>query len=246
MTQLAIGSTPSFSESASDMTAPENFAWACEISLTPPCLVATGEGYLSTSREDPQARGVPSDIVQGRHPGFLLSASTLLEVHDDQSSRWVVLERDDKAPSYPGMWQFPAGRLSPCELPLQCAMRELVEEVRLFDDNEPLPFAEALYRVGGDEFDWLTCDSVHVGLRARHVFYESTVEFYYHATLKVPDVGRVRAEDNEPYGRQVRLLSTLEVEELIRAGKMCPSSAMLWAKFQAEKRALGTARTGRG
>lgn len=218
-----------------DMTASEHFAWASDIGLTPPCLVALGEGYLSTDNNDPSARGVPADIVQGRHPGFLLSASTLLEVHDDQSSRWVVLERDDKAPTYPGMWQFPAGRLSPGELPLQCAMRELLEEVRLFDGDEPLPFADALYRVGGDEFDWLTRDHVHVGLRARQVFYESTVEFFYHATLKVRDVGRVRAEDNEPYGRRVRLLSEHEVNELIRADKMSPSSALPWAKFWLEK-----------
>jgi len=219
------------------MTASEHFAWASDIDLTPPCLVTIGEGYLSTDKNDPNARGVPADIVQGRHPGFLLSASTVLEVHDDQSSRWVVLERDDKAPTYPGMWQFPAGRLSPGELPLQCAMRELSEEVRIFDGEGPLPFEAALYRVGGDEFDWLSGDHVHVGLWARRVFYESTVEFFYHATLKVRDVGRVRAEDNEPYGRQVRLLSDLEVEGLIRREKMCPSSALLWIKFQAEKHA---------
>lgn len=214
----------------------ERFTWATEVSLIPPFLIATGPGYLVMDPvKDPEAIGAPTDIVNGKLSGFLLSAATLLEVQDSEQSRWVMLERDARAPSYPHHWQFPSGRIGPDELPLQCAMRELAEEVRLTYEGVHLPFADVLYRVGGDEYDWLTQDSVHVGIRARQVFYENTVEFYYHATLQVRNVEDVQAFDNEAYGRTVKLLEESEVDALVETGKVCPASALQWSAFKSER-----------
>jgi 8-oxo-dGTP pyrophosphatase MutT (NUDIX family)/predicted GNAT family acetyltransferase len=209
----------------------EKFAWARSIRLESPYHIKVGEGYLCMKPEaDPQAIGRPKDIVNGLLPGHLISAGTILKVVDEQNnSKWLMLKRDEGAPSYPGHWQFPAGRMSVGETPLECARRELIEEVRLTSKGELLDLAQANYSLGHETYAWEGSDGVTQAVAGQHIFYDNTVDFYFIATIKVPDLNDVLAFDNEPYGRVVKLLTEEEITSMVQSGRaVCPASAMQW------------------
>lgn len=69
-----------------------------------------------------------------RHPG----GAGILPVHADGT---VSLIRQFRPATDSQLLEIPAGRLNPCELPLQCAARELLEETGISADNfVPLGF----------------------------------------------------------------------------------------------------------
>ena len=210
----------------------EKFTFASSASLTHPREVVESNGYLTLRPgSDINSLGAPRDVLRGALPGLLLSSSTLLEVRDATQRRWVLLERDQGAPTHAGRWQFPAGRLSPGETPLECAIRELHEEVRLTESGRPLGWSDLVLHRDGEEFRWRFQDGSEVQLYAKHVFCEQTIEFYFHAVLSVENVSLVQAWDNEPYGRRVELLSDAQIEHLLHKDLLCPASALQWVEF---------------
>lgn len=209
------------------MLPPERFAWFCDCHETASGLVlATGQGYVSLAAED-GAFATVSELVQGRKKGVLASASALVCVKDAVRRAFVLIRRDEQAPVAAGKWQFPAGRLSVGELPLQGAVRELGEEVGLREQGQPLGWGAARIRVGGREVTWLDDEGMQ-RFRARWTLVGSTVEFFYPMTLEVADLTAVTAYDKEPYGRQVALLSDIDISEFYARGWLAESSAAIW------------------
>ena len=60
-----------------------------------------------------------------RHPGAVM---VIPLIEDANGEMRVVLERQFRYPIGQVMIEFPAGKLDPCELPFDCAKRELLEE----------------------------------------------------------------------------------------------------------------------
>lgn len=218
----------------------EKLTWASEISLSAPFLIATGPGHLSWNPEkDLDALGSPADIKAKKLPGHLLCASTLLEVRDAHASRWLMLIPGERAGRPPGAqppgWQFPRGYLGLDELPLHCAMRSLSHQVRLLEEETPLPWGPVAYRMGGPLFDWLTQDCVHTGVRARQVLSSQTVAFYYHAVLDVDDLGELTVQDNAGGSQKVALFTEVEISALQRQALVGGLSSMQWRAFITER-----------
>lgn len=206
----------------------EHFAWLSDLQINPngTTVVATGPGFTTMT---PVEGGYASvlDLRAGRTPGWLVSSTALLQVVAKGEVRYLALRRSDDALVAPGCWQAPAGRMSPGELPLGCAVRELAEEVRI--SGAKSNWNDVLIHCGGSLVDYLTEDTVH-HLRARFVFMESerTLEFYCPMVLELDSFDDVKFEDNEHYGCQVELFSQAQLAALAEKDLLtAPYEAML-------------------
>lgn len=77
-------------------------------------------------------RRVDTDTGYAYRGGILFSAGAVLVVN----GQLVLLERDNAAPSDPGLWQSPAGRCE--EQPGVTGYRELYEEVAIVEGDRPV------------------------------------------------------------------------------------------------------------
>jgi len=127
-------------------------------------------------------------------------------------------------------WQFPSGRLSPGETPLECALRELEEEIYLTVLEQPVDWS--IIKLPQNEkvikFYWHFCTGEKVKLYTKYIICEQTIEFYYHAVLFVNDINMVQVKDNEEYGRRVELLDSIQIDGLATRGLLCPASKLQW------------------
>lgn len=216
----------------------EHFTWATDLRLVSPRSVSTGSGYLVMKPDrDPHAIGSPKQIVNGQLPGFLLSATAMVEVTDGSTSKWLALERDAQAPTYALHWQFPAGRIEPGETPVECALRELAEEVRITEKGQPVSADRLILAPQGDQFFWKTEGRADRVVRTNWVYLENdkTLECYFHLRLQVANFSDIEVADNEPYGRRVKLMTANEWQSLIDTDQVCPSSKMQWEKHTAKR-----------
>jgi hypothetical protein len=127
-------------------------------------------------------------------------------------------------------------RCAPGELPLAAACRGLTSEIRI--DGAAHDWREVRIRVGGPQVDYLTGEGI-LSLRARHVFAENTLEFYYPMAIEVSSLAKVRLSDAAPYHRRVALLDIDEIAELARSGELAAGARRIF------ERELGAARAGR-
>jgi len=54
----------------------------------------------------------------------------------DEKKRVLVLQRSNAVESYKGYWNFPAGSMDQGEAPMECAIRECLEETSLLADKD--------------------------------------------------------------------------------------------------------------
>ena len=201
-----------------------------------PLVIERSKGHLAMSTAKvPTAQGTPKDVVSGKIEGTLLSATFLLELQDKSGeSRFVLLQRDAGAPSYPGHHQIPAGRMSPGETATSCAVREFMEEVKvegLSDKGQPFQLSEKMLEQLADKKEGaqITWDSGKTET-VPYVFFDNTVEFFKTAVVKVDGFAPIKLSDNEGWGRNVALLTRGELNKSL--DKMCPSSKLIWEAQQ--------------
>jgi 8-oxo-dGTP pyrophosphatase MutT (NUDIX family) len=200
----------------------ERFAWLSQLSLVPgrDPVLASGQGFVTMSG-GPGAYGSVPDLRNRALAGSLMSATALLALTDGNESRFVLLQRDQRASVGAGQWQFPAGRCSLDELPLATACRELAQEVRI--EGAFRDWSEVRILVGGPQVEYLTEHHIR-SFRARYVYVENTVEFYYLMSLRVRSFDDVTLSDRQPYGREVAALTLAEVADLALAGQLTAAS----------------------
>lgn len=204
----------------------EKFAWLSQISLVPgrDPVLASGQGFV-TMTGGGGAYGSVVDLRNQALAGSLMSATALLYLTDGDESRFVMLQRDRAASVEPGQWQFPAARCTLDELPLATACRELAQEVRVA--GAVSDWSEVRIVVGGPQVEYLTQHQIR-SFRARYVYLENTVEFYYLMSLRVNSFADVELSDNQPYRRQVGLLTVARIADLALAGRLTPAAERIF------------------
>ena len=215
----------------------ETFAWVSQLQHGPggDLVLACGEGFV-TATGGAHSYASVADLRAGTRSGHLVSASALVKVTAGEQQRFVMLRRDFGADVAPGQWHFPAVRCAPGELPLAAACRGLTGEVRI--DGAARDWREVRIRVGGPQVDYLTGEGI-LSLRARHVFAENTLEFYYPMAIEVSSLAKVKLSDAAPYHRRVALLDVEEIADLARTGELAASARQIF------ERELGAARGAR-
>lgn len=95
-----------------------------------------------------QKSPVINDIRSGSHSGYLFSAGAIVQSYNDS---FIMIERDDKAPTEAGCWQFPGGRGDTTDT-VELALRELSEEVEITRDDQKLSVGdlEVLKNIPGE------------------------------------------------------------------------------------------------
>lgn len=204
----------------------ERFAWLSQLSLVPgrDPVLASGQGFVTMTGGD-GAYGSVADLRSRARAGSLVSATALLYLTDGQECRFVLLQRDRRASVGPGQWQFPAARCSLDEMPLATACRELAQEVRI--EGAVSDWSEVRIVVGGPQVEYLTQDEIR-SFRARYVYLENTVEFYYLMSLRVAAFTDVTLADKQPYGRRVGLLTVGQIAHLALAGELTPAAQRIF------------------
>lgn len=158
-----------------------------------------------------------------------LLAVVLLELHDKDQSRWLLVEQDLAAPA-PGRWVFPNEQVCIGEMPWHAAERSLTEQVCLLEDGLPLGWATAEYRVLSVDLEWLTELALTDG--SCTATWENTLVLAYHAKLPVTDLRRIEACDKRArQGRQLRLASILDVQAAIADGTLGAVSERVWQGY---------------
>ncbi len=176
-------------------------------------------------RPHPEAYATVAQLREGTKAGSLVSASAVAHVRDGTTLRWVLLQRDEKASIGAGLWQFPAGRCSPDELPSETAARELAEEVEVREASgtvlcfKPLKVSEPAWKL-----ELLTSNGTLRHDRCQWVLCENTLEGICRFEAQASLDG-LQARDLEPYGRRVELLSAGEILTLLERGQLTTAAA---------------------
>jgi 8-oxo-dGTP pyrophosphatase MutT (NUDIX family) len=204
----------------------EQFAWLSQLCLVPgrDPVLAAGAGFV-TMTGGAGAYGSVAQLRDRTRAGSLVSATALLYLSDGRASRFVLLRRDRAAAVGPGLWQFPAARCARDELPLATACRELAQELRI--EGAVSDWSEVRIVIGGPQIEYLTQDEIR-SFRARYVYLENTVEFYYLMALRVASFDDVKVSDRQPYGRPVRLLDVARIADFALRGELTPAASRIF------------------
>lgn len=181
-----------------------------------------GQGYAAMDHS-PQAYATVRQLRDRAVPGLLLSATAMARVREGSRVRYPLILRDQAARFGAGLWQFPAGRCAPGELPSTTAARELGEEIEVRDaGGTPVRF-EPLSQDGAPLIRYLTASGEELVDRAHTVMLENTIEAFVPFEAQCALHG-LEGFDLEPYGRRVALFQPEDVLAMAEAGKLTTAS----------------------
>lgn len=178
-------------------------------------FLEVGNGFV-TMDDFEGAYAKVEDLVTKRKHGILISATAVLIIRYENKEKILLLKRSEDAKFEPNMWQSPAGRVGIDEIPLDCAMRELIEEVHI--DGYKKNFKDVLIHQIGKEIEYALPEITHT-FRAKYIYVKetNTLEFYFPFYLNVQTkkiFKQLKFKDNEAYNREIGLFTKDEVLNL--------------------------------
>ena len=202
---------------------PERFAWLSQAAATVAGLhLVAGPGYAMMD-PTPRAYATVRQLRNGDVPGHLLSATALARVRHGHRVRYPLILRDSAAQFGAGLWQFPAGRCAPGELPSVTASRELGEEIEVRDAQGAVVTFVPLVRDKTPAVHYLTTDGEEHVDHAHTVMLENTIEAFVPFEAQCSLRG-LTGHDREPFGRRVSLFRAEAVLAMAEAGQLTASS----------------------
>jgi 8-oxo-dGTP pyrophosphatase MutT (NUDIX family) len=145
-----------------------------------------------------------SEIRNGSKKGFLFSAGAIV---NNGNKEYIMIERDDMAPSEKNCWQFPAGRCEEIQID-SCAINELSEEISALDNGKEIDLSKGIIRNNSAyrKVDYLV-DDVHISSNLTIPIFDhkfSTLEQFY--LFEALETGNLTIKDKE-FGRNVDFIS---------------------------------------
>lgn len=204
----------------------EKFVWLDSSSFflgKSPTLIK-GNGFC-TMKPTSESYATVSEIRSGKKLGFLMSATAITTLKNNNEKKYVILKRSSDASIEPNMWQFPAGRCDENELPFQTALRELAEEIKI-STEEHSSWNKSYLKLNGEEIAFF--DDEHIDFfRGKFIFNENTLEFFYEVILEVNNFDNINLTDNEQWQREVKLINQEELMSMLSNQELTTSSALI-------------------